>query len=682
MKKSLLFALVMASLANAQSPASSTPANAGSAAGAGTNAGAARYTFLTMGNKAGYEQASRNADGSRQSHFEFNDRGRGPSIDERIVAGKDGIPALIEIKGVDYFKAPVEERFSVQAGKATWKNRAEQGEKTWSGKEFYVSLSGGPDETALLINALLAAPGHKLPLLPEGEAFLEKRGELTVSAGGKSRTVVQYAIGGLGFSPFPVWLDKDGAFFASVSRWSSLILESWESSVTDLIKAQDTIENERSRTLAKTLAHKPGGPLVVVHANLFDSESAQIVPNRTVVISGNHITAVGADGAVKLPAGARTIDAAGKTLMPGLWDMHVHLSPGDGLLDMACGVTSVRDLANDTDSLLAMRQRFDQGDEIGPRVVMAGFIDGRGPYQGPTKVFADNEEEARTAIENYAKLGYVQIKVYSSLKPELLPKIVEMAHAHGMRVSGHVPSGMNAEQFVRAGVDEIQHMNFIFLNFMPQVKDTRTPARFTEVAAHGVEIEPKSEQVQSFIALLKEHHIVLDPTLAIFEGMFDDRPGRMAEGYAPVANLMPAQVRRGFLYGGLQVPDGMDQRYQDSFQHMLAMVKALYDSGVPIVAGTDSLAGFTLHRELELYTKAGIPAAKVLQLATLGAARVVKRDSELGSIAPGKLADVILVDGDPTKNISDVRRVRTVIKDGTVYETAELDHALGVRPLQ
>jgi len=111
-------------------------------------------------------------------------------------------------------------------------------------------------------------------------------------------------------------------------------------------------------------------------------------------------------------------------------------------------------------------------------------------------------------------------------------------------------------------------------------------------------------------------------------------------------------------------------------------VKALYDSGVPIVAGTDSLPGFTLHRELELYTKAGIPAAKVLQIATLGAARVIKRDSELGSIAQGKLADMILVDGDPTKNISDVRRVRTVIKDGVVYETADLDHALGVRPLQ
>ena len=169
---------------------------------------------------------------------------------------------------------------------------------------------------------------------------------------------------------------------------------------------------------------------------------------------------------------------------------------------------------------------------------------------------------------------------------------------------------------------------------MPQVKDTRTPARFTEVAAHGAEIDPKSEQVQAFIQLLKEHKIVLDPTLSIFEGMLDDRPGKMAQGYAPVADNMPAQVRRGFLYGGLEVPAGQDQRYQDSFQRMLDMAKTFYDAGIPIVAGTDSYAGLALHRELELYTKAGIPAPKVLQLATLGAARVVKRDANSAQSLP------------------------------------------------
>jgi imidazolonepropionase-like amidohydrolase len=644
-------------------------------------AGAVRYTFILAGNKAGYESSTRNADGSLQVHFEFNDRGRGPSIDERIVIGKDGIPTELKSSGVDYLKAPVEEQFSLKQGAASWKNRSEEGRKEVNGKAFYVSISGTSEESALLAKALLASPGHKLPLLPEGQASIEKRGELKISANGKARTVVQYAISGLGFSPSALWLDQDGTFFASVSTWASIVREGWESTVNALIKEQDKFENERSSTLARTLAHKPKGPLVFIHANLFDSEAAQSLPNRTVVITGNRITAVGADGQVSIPKNAEIIDVAGKTLMPGLWDMHVHVQPGDGLLHMASGVTSVRDLANDTEGLMRMRQRFDEGAEIGPRVVMAGFIDGRGPYQGPTKVFADNEEEAKAAIENYARLGYVQIKVYSSLKPELLPKIVEMAHAHGLRVSGHVPSGMNAEQFVRAGVDEMQHMNFVFLNFMPQVKDTRTPARFTEVAAHGAEIDPASEPVRAFIQLLKEHKIVLDPTLAIFENMLNDRPGKMAEGFAAVADSMPAQVRRGFLYGGFEVPNGMDQRYRDSFEHMLAVTKALYDAGIPIVAGTDYYAGIALHRELELYEKAGIPAAKVLQLATLGAARVVKRDAEIGSIAAGKLADVILVDGNPAQHVSDVRRVKTVVKDGIVFQVADLDHAIGVVPV-
>ncbi|HEX4603785.1 MAG TPA: amidohydrolase family protein, partial [Candidatus Angelobacter sp.] len=594
-------------------------AQAQPSAGSATESGKTRYTFITAGNKAGYESSTRNPDGSLQLHFEFNDRGRGPSVNEKIVSGKDGIPVQIEITGVDYLKAPVDERFSFKQNTATWKNRAEQGRKTLTAKAFYVSNSGGAEETGALAQALLAAPGHKLALLPEGQAAIEKRNELKISANGQTRTVVQYAINGLGFSPSPLWLGQDGKFFASVSSWSSIIEEGWESAVDALLNDQNKYDNERAGNLARTLAHKPKGPLVFVHANLFDAEAAKTVPNQTVVITGNKITAVGADGQVALPKNAETIDAAGKTLMPGLWDMHVHVQPGDGLLHMANGVTSVRDLANDIDELGRMRKRFDEGTEVGPRVVMAGFIDGRGPYQGPTKIFADTEEEARTAIDNYARLGYVQIKVYSSLKPELLPKIVEMAHAHGMRVSGHVPSGINAEQFVRDGVDEIQHMNFIFLNFMPQVKDTRTPARFTEVAAHGAELDLKSDQVRAFIGLLKDHKIVVDPTLSIFEGMLDDRPGKMAAGYAAVAGSMPAQVRRGFLYGGLEVPDGMDQRYQDSFQHMLDMAKLFYDSGVPIVAGTDSLAGFALHRELELYEKAGIPAPKVLQLATLGA---------------------------------------------------------------
>jgi imidazolonepropionase-like amidohydrolase len=642
-----------------------------------------RYSVLMMGQPAGVQTTTSTSASERQISFEFNDRGRGPKINSRITLDPDSVPTLVVTDGNDYFKGPVAERFSVRKGQAVWKNKAEQGTKAVSGRAFYISFDGSPEEIAYLAQALLAAPGGKLALLPEGEAHIERVGALKIVADGQTRNVVEYNIAGLSFAPFPIWLDEDRQFFASVSSWLTVIRTGWEANVPALLKTQDEQDAARDSALAKALTHHPPGALVFKNANLFDAETMTMRPHTTVVINAGRITAVGPDAQVQTPAQAEVIDAGGRTLMPGLWDMHVHLFSGDGLMHMAAGVTDVRDLGNDSEQLLALRQKFDAGTSIGPHVLMAALIDGRGPYTGPTKNLVDTEEEARAIIEQAAKLGYAQIKIYSSIKPELVPKIVEMAHSHGLRVSGHVPAFMNAEQFVRAGVDEIQHTNFLFLNFLfDTIKDTRTPVRFTAVAEHAAELDLQSERVKSFVQLLRDRKIVIDPTVSIFEGMFTGRPGAVSPDFAAVADRLPPQVRRGLLGGGLPVPEGKDQRFRDSFQALLKMVKTLSDAGIPIVAGTDSTAGFALHRELELYVAAGIPAPRVLQMATLGAARVMKRDADLGSIAPGRLADLILVDGDPAARISDIRRVTTVVKDGAVYQTSALYQALGVRPVK
>ena len=642
---------------------------------------AARYTVILAGNKAGVLALWTTPDGARHSFFEFNDRGRGPRLLSRETFDKAGIPTSLEITGHDYLKGPMEERFSFDGHKAAWKSKSEQGEKLLTSPAFYVAGSSAPGEFETLAAALLAARGKKVNLLPEGEAGIERLGARTAEANGQKTEVEEYEITGLDFSPTPLWLTKDGRLFTIGSGWFTVIREGQEAAWAALNEVQDAQAAQRGAELAKKAAQTPAGALVFEQVNLFDSEAAVSRAGMTVVILGNRIAAVGPDGSVKIPAGAKVIDAKGKALLPGLWDMHVHLSGNDGVLNIAAGVTSVRDMANDIDQVGDLKKKYDAVQLVGPRVINAGFIDGRGPYQGPTKVFADTQEEARADIEKYKSLGYEQIKVYSSLKPELVPGIAEEAHKRGMRLSGHVPAFMTAEQFVRAGADELQHINFVFLNFLfDQVQDTRTPARFTAVAQHAAELDLNSERVRSFIALLKERHTVVDPTVAIFEGQFLARPGIVSPLYAPVASRMPAQIRRGFLGGGLPVPEGMDQRYKDSAAALLKMVKLLYDSGVTIVAGTDDLAGFTLHRELEYYVEAGIPAPKVLQIATLGAARVMKHDDQRGSIAPGKLADVILVDGDPASRISDIRRVVTVVKDGVIYDPAALYESLGVKP--
>jgi len=377
---------------------------------------------------------------------------------------------------------------------------------------------------------------------------------------------------------------------------------------------------------------------------------------------------------------AEVIDATGKTLLPGLWDMHAHVTDNDGLLNLAAGVTSVRDLANDTDSLLARRQRIADGKEIGTRMVLAGIIDGPGPYQGPTKVLVSTEAEARAAVDNYKRLGYVQIKIYSSVKPELVPAIIDEAHQNGLRVSGHIPAEMTAAQCVELGYDEIQHVNFLILNFFPEIKNTNTIARLVEPAKVGASLDLNSAQVRSFIKLLQTHHTKLDLTLSIFEDQYIGRAGQIPPGFQPVASRLPAQVRRGLLTQGLTPPPGMDETYRKSFGKMLDLTGLLYRAGIPIEAGTDSMAGFALHRELELDVQAGIPPSQVLQNATLNAARIMILDKDLGSVAAGKLADVILVNGNPATNISDIRKTQLVVKDGVIYKAAELYTELGVVP--
>ncbi|MFL6237247.1 MAG: amidohydrolase family protein [Thermoanaerobaculia bacterium] len=639
------------------------------------------YGFLYGGNRAGSAASRVEPDGSLVYTFEFNDRGRGSNTTSRYWLDANGLPVFLETTGNDYWKNPVNEKFTWEHGRASWKSSSENGSREVRGPAFFLSLNGPPQETMLLAKALLAAPDHRLPLLPTGEARIEKVTSQPVQVAGHTQTVHLYSLSGLGFTPGYVWLDDSRELFASVGGWASLFREGWVDVVPQLLNAQDAAEKARYRDLAAKLAHHPQGALAIRHARLFDPETRTLRPDTTVVVSGNRIQAVGKDGEVAVPPDAEVIDAKGKTLLPGLWDMHVHLSESDGLFNLASGVTTVRDLANDIDQLQDMRKRWDSGEGIGPRVLMAGFMDGPGPYAGPTKVLVSNEQQALEWVDRYAKLGYVQIKLYSSLDPKLVPPIAKRAHELGLRVSGHIPNGMSAEQAVRAGFDEIQHANFLVLNFLDPKIDTRTPARFSEVAQHAAELDLGSPRVKSFIALLKEHHTVSDPTLGAFEGMFIGEAGKVDPSLAPVADRLPPQVQRSLYSGGLNPPEAEKQRYRDSYRTMQSLVKALHDAGVTIVAGTDGAAGFNLHRELELYVDSGIPAPETLRIATLGAARVMKRDQDLGSIAPGKLADMVLVDGDPAARISDVRRVVLTVKDGATYDPNAIWATLGVKPV-
>jgi hypothetical protein len=643
-----------------------------------------RSEVLTMGAKAGFQEARYADDGSVQVHYEFNDRGRGPKLDSEYRVGADGTVTSVAVKGNDYFKGPVDDTLKRDGNSITWKNASENETRTVEQPSFYLGLNGVPEEYVLLVRALLKAPEQKLAILPAGEARIEKLIELKVNGKPGKKKVTLYAVHGLDLTPSFFWLDDQQRFFASYSSWSSLVREGYAGALPTLAKTQEAQEKQQAQQRATNLTETLKKPLLIRNVRAFDPSTGITIDDAAVLIDKGRIVASGKASDVTAPAGADTLDGGGKFLMPGLWDMHAHFfGQADGVLDIAGGVTTVRDLANNPPVLAERIAAIEANRDIGPRIIKAGIIDGPGPFAGPTKALADNEADAQRIVDDYAASGHEQIKIYSSIKVELMPAIARMAHAKGLRVSGHVPAYMTARQFVENGADEIQHANMLMLNFLfDKVQDTRTPARFTSIGEYGASIDLGSPAVRDFVALLKQHDTVIDPTLSTFEDMFLGRPGLPGPGFASIMTRLPLTWQRGIRSGsgGLPIKPGQEAAYRDGYQRMIDFVGLLHRSGVRIVAGTDGSGGLQIPRELELYVAAGIPPKEALRTATYESAAVMKREKEYGRLAPGYVADLILVDGDPTLNMADIRKVRTVIRGDRRYDSAKLFSAIGIAP--
>jgi imidazolonepropionase-like amidohydrolase len=648
---------------------------------------AMRYTLFIGPKKVGLEAWWKLKDDTWRLYFVARrEQGAEPSLLETVTFNDRFVPIKINSEGKDSDGNPVKDELTMLNGNATWKNSVEEGQKTLNADGYYLTfpvveqqMSGFPGEIGLLARALLATPTQKLSLIPYGSASISKIQELIVRNGDANQTIVEYEIRGLDFSPVPVWLDQSTQLFAVTgSEWVATIREGWEDSLPAIRKVQRKAANAEAAALTAHLTHHPRGPILFRHVALFDADTAVVQANMAVLVEGDRIRSVRPEILSTVPVNAEVIDARGLTMLPGLWDMHTHLAENDGLLHLSSGVTSVRDLGNTLDMGLTLRRDFEQGTRVGPRVFLAGLIDGRGPFQAPTEVFVDDEQEARAAVEWFSRLGYVHVKIYGQIKPELVSVIARAAHEHGMRVGGHVPANMTAASAVLAGFDEINHTNYLFLNFMPDVTQIQTPLRYLAPAERAGHFDFNSPDVKVFFDLLRERHTVIDPTLNTYETRYTARKGFVDPTLAPVIDEMPFKRRRGAIVGGLPAPPGIDERYRASFQAFLNMIGEIHKAGIATVVGSDGLAGFGYARELELQVRAGVPAADLLRIATIKSAEIMGQDANLGSIVPGKLADLILVEGNPAENISDIRKVRTVMKDGSVFSVRDIRAVLNV----
>jgi hypothetical protein len=641
------------------------------------------YDWLTAGKVSGSQVLVVRDDGARVSDFEFNDRGRGPKIHEELKTGENEMLIALQVSGHSYMGAPAEESFRVEEGLARWISTLEQGEAEANG--YYVANDGTPEQLAHLARALMASESGQLELLPAGRASIRKLLDQAVSHEGEETLVTLFSISGLGLTPQYLWLDENRELFALAGGWMGLVPQGMQSVLPQLQEIQDREEKNYHRKLAGALTSELPANWIIRNVSVVDVENGTLKPGQLVAVTDGRIVRVTEDKGLDLPVYGdlqpKLIDGQGLTLIPGLWDMHTHLSLEDGLLQIAAGVTSVRDLGNDPERLVEIRAAFDDGEVIGPRSSAAGFIDRKSPYSAPIETLADSLDEALAMVREYAAEGYPQIKIYSSIEPSWVKPLAEETHRNGMRLSGHIPSYMTAQQAVIDGFDEVQHINMLFLNFLAGPEDdTRTPVRFSLVADKAGEMDLDAASVEEFISLLKDRGVVIDPTVTIFDSMFRHRSGDLDPSYAMIADHMPPSVRRSMLGGEMKIDDSNAARYARSADALLEMIGKLHGAGVPLVAGTDAMAGFTLHRELELYQQAGISNADVLKIATLEAARVAGEAADGGSISVGKQADFVLLADNPLNDISAVRKPVAVFKGDRWFDPALLYEAVGIRP--
>jgi hypothetical protein len=328
-----------------------------------------------------------------------------------------------------------------------------------------------------------------------------------------------------------------------------------------------------------------------------------------------------------------------------------------------------------------LTRQIESGGVMGPRIARAGFLEGKSPFSKNIGFVADRLDVALDGVRWYADHGYVGIKIYNSVTPDWVKPISDEAHRLGLRVNGHVPAFMTSERAVRDGYDEISHINQLVLGFfIGPDEDTRTLLRFSALGDRFGKVDLGSEPVRRMVKLMKERGTTLDPTLAVFDGTLRSRPGKTVSSDAPWLDHMPGPVQRLRRSAFLEVKPEQEAAFEASWRNLQQMLALLDREGIRLLPGTDDMAGFSLHSELEAWSTAGIPSGRALQLATLGCARYLGRDQDLGSIAQGKLADLVLVDGDPTKDISAVRRVRLVMKGGAVYYPEEIYSAMGITP--
>jgi len=603
------------------------------------------FTLFKFEQAIGIERYTIRPDGDRYlltSGFNFADRGTDVTLNTSFQFQAPLTPTHFKIKGDTARLSMIDEEVS-EVPPATF------------------TLAGyAPVSMQMELLRYWASHGKpaSIPLVPQGAARIEPRGRDTIAVGGRTWTLDRYSVSGVLWGRETLWTDEAGKLQALVSVDAEFdhfeaVRPDLEAAVPQLIARAASDGMAAMAETAASVLPPPSQSIAITGGTVIDVEGKRRpLSGATVVVTDGKIAAVGPSRSVAVPAGATVVNAAGKTIIPGLWDMHAHFEQVEwGPIYLASGITTVRDVGNEIEFITAVRDAVASGKGIGPRMLLAGIVDGAGP-RSMGAIHATTPDEARQVVRRYHDAGFAQIKIYSSITLPVMRAITAEAHRLGMTVTGHVPDGINAFQAIDAGMDQINHAEYI--------ADVSYP------------------DVEKVIATMRAHKTVLDPTLALYELLsrpFTQKIEAFEPGIAHVARELATPLA-GF-GSSPEVAPFRRRRFDDE----VALVGTLHKAGIPIVAGTDqSVPGFSLHREIELYVKAGFTPLGALQAATLVPARVMGKDSDSGTIAIGKRGDLVILDANPLADIANTRKIYRVVTNGRVFDPGPLWQSVGFRP--
>ncbi len=618
-----------------------------------------------------------------KSDFEFTDRGSKVPLTATLRTSDSYVPQSFVIKGKTSRMSDIDTQVTIDGSSAT----IHQGKatRTVSTPASFFTISGySPVAVQMELIRYWRTHGSpaELPTLPSGAVKIQDRGAETIDVGGHNIQVERYTVQGLIWGIETLWMDSNNNLAALVSTDAEFdhfeaVREDYEPALTKFVASAARDEMAALTELSQKLPGRRTGTFAFVGATVIDGTGKPPIPNATVVTADGKIVAVGPSDKVKVPPDAQRIDVTGKYIIPGLWDMHAHYEQVEwGPIYLAAGVTTVRDVGNEYDFITQVRDAVNSGKALGPHMLLAGIVDGDGPYAiGITRV--NSPADAQTWVTRYHDSGFQQIKIYSSVKPDNVKAICADAHKVGMTVTGHIPNGMNAYEGVDDGMDMINHIHYIVDLLLPKDFDWRKSTwseRFKVMSSLDVNGEAGLKAVKFFA----EHHTVIDPTMALME--MQNRPADVpAETLEPGIARVAPELREQLVSGG--VPPQFAAEAKKITQEQLQLIGALHRAGVPIVAGTDqAVPGFSVYHEIELYVQAGFTPMEALQAATIVPARAMKVDGDSGSLEAGKRADLDVLDANPLDDIHNLRSVRSVVASGVLYNPAPLWESVGFKP--